>query len=187
MADPASPDSGTGADDDAAADDETGQDSELKAKRRVSRTVLAIVAAMIAAVGLAVAGSFYFVEEERQREVQAWQVRLGIVADSRAAAVNEWVEKNFGHMRELSENASLQLYMSELALGGEKPEAGAADPLAVGGEASASYLRNLLVATAERTGFKAPPPVGEVAANVERVGVAGIGLVDKEGQSLVST
>ena len=50
-----------------------------------------------------------------------------------------------------------------------------------------SYLRNLLIATAERTGFKAPPPVGEVTANVERPGIAGIGLVDKEGKSLVST
>ncbi len=44
-----------------------------------------------------------------------------------------------------------------------------------------------LVATAERTGFKAPAPVDEVAANVEIVGVAGIGLVDADGKSLVST
>ena len=70
---------------------------------------------MAVAVVLAVAGSFYFIEEEWQREVQAWQVRLGIVADSRSQAVNEWVDQNFAYMRELSENASLQHYMSELA------------------------------------------------------------------------
>ncbi|MGH6661001.1 MAG: hypothetical protein ACREB6_05655, partial [Rhodospirillales bacterium] len=86
-------------------------DSELKAKRRVNRMVLAIAAAMVAAVGLAVFGSFYYVEGERQREVQAWQVRLGIVADSRVAAVNEWIEQNFAAIRELAENASLQVYM----------------------------------------------------------------------------
>ena len=95
-------------------------------------------------------------------------------------------------MRELSDNASLQLYMSELAEGGEEPEPGKKDKADEDAEAeeeaaSASYLRNLLIATAERTGFKAPPPVGEVNANIERVGVAGIGLVDKEGKSLVST
>lgn len=172
------------------------EESEIKAKRRVSRTAMAIGAAMVVAVGLAVFGTFYFIEGERQREVQAWQVRLGIVADSRAAAINEWVGQNFSHMRELAENASLQLYMSELALGGEEPEPGAkkgkdeaaeAEADAEEEAASASYLRNLLVATAERTGFKAPPPVGEVAANIERVGVAGIGLVDKDGKSLVST
>ena len=193
MAEAAGGDSEPDTVDDTEADGEAEEESEIKAKRRVSRTAMAIGAAMVVAVGLAVFGTFYFIEGERQREVQAWQVRLGIVADGRAAAVNEWVEQNFSHMRELSENASLQLYMSELALGGEEPEPGAKkgkDEAAVDAEeeaASASYLRNLLVATAERTGFKAPPPVGEVAANIERVGVAGIGLVDKEGKSLVST
>jgi len=178
--------------DDTEADERAEEESEIKARRRVSRTAMAIGAAMVVAVGLAVFGTFYFIEGERQREVQAWQVRLGIVADGRVAAVNDWVEQNFSHMRELAENASLQLYMSELALGDEEPELGATGDKKDRAEAeeeaaSASYLRNLLVATAERTGFKAPPPVGEVAANIERVGVAGIGLVDKEGKSLVST
>ena len=178
--------------DDTEADGGAEEESEIKAKRRVSRTAMAIGAAMVVAVGLAVFGTFYFIEGERQREVQAWQVRLGIVADGRTAAVNDWVEQNFSHMRELAENASLQLYMSELALGGEEPELGATGDKKDRAEeeeeaASASYLRNLLIATAERTGFKAPPPVGEVAANIERVGVAGIGLVDKEGKFLVST
>ena len=169
-------------------------DSELKAKRRVNRMVLAIAAAMVAAVGLAVFGSFYYVEGERQREVQAWQVRLGIVADSRAAAVNEWIDQNFAAIRELAENASLQVYMSELESGGQAPAAdakkGKTEETDLGTKesgASAGYLRNLLVATAERTGFKPPAPVGEVAANVERAGVAGIGLVDKAGNSLAST
>ena len=168
-------------------------DSEVRAKRRVNRTVLAIAVSMVVAVGLAVFGSFHYVEGERQREVQAWQVRLGIVADSRAAAVNEWIEQNFGAIRELAENASLQVYMSELESGGQAPAAGAkaktqeTDLGTRDAAASAGYLRNLLVATAERTGFKAPAPVGEVAANVERAGVAGIGLVDKAGNSLSST
>ncbi len=192
MAEDEGQDSGTEAADDPSDGGDGSEESEAKAKRRVNRTALLIGIGMAVAVVLAVAGSFYFIEEERQREVQAWQVRLGIVADSRAQAVNEWVEQNFGYMRELSENASLQLYMSELADGGEEPEPGdkaEADKDADAEEeaASASYLRNLLIATAERTGFKAPPPVGEVTANVERVGVAGIGLVDKEGKSLVST
>ena len=194
MAEETGRDTETDAGDDPAAGGDSEEESEKKAKRKVSMTALAIGGAMAVAVALAVFGSFYFIEGERQREVQAWQVRLGIVADSRSAAVNEWVDQNFRHMRELAENASLQLYMSELALGEEEPELGAEKGKAEEAEidadeeaASASYLRNLLVATAERTGFKAPPPVGEVGANVERVGVAGIGLVDKEGKSLVST
>ena len=125
MAEAAGGDSEPDTVDEIEADGETEEDSKVKAKRRVNRTALAIGAAMVVAVGLAVFGTFYFIEGERQREVQAWQVRLGIVADGRAAAVNGWVEQNFSHVRELAENASLQLYMSELALGGGEPELGA--------------------------------------------------------------
>ncbi len=190
MAEAASGESGKPADDKAAAGGKIDE-SELKAKRRVNRTVLLIIVAMVAAVGLAVFGSFHYVEEERQREVQAWQVRLGIVADSRVAAIDEWIEQNFTGIRELAENASLQVYMSELEGGGQaagaKKKTEETDLGTRDAGASAGYLRNLLVATAERTGFKPPAPVGEVAANVERVGIAGIGLVDKNGNALSST
>ena len=156
--------------------EDTVEAPKKKAKRQVNRMALLICAGMVVAVVASVWGSFLFIEGERQREIQQWQVRLGIVADSRAAAVREWVEQNFSHMRELSENASLQLYLSELADGGEetglddigdkdKDSTAEAEAEAEEEAASASYLRNLLIATAERTGFKAPPPVGEVTAN----------------------
>ena len=178
---------------------------------RINKFVLFGGIGMLAVIALAVFGAFSFVESERQREIQQWQIRLGIVADSRAAAVNDWIEQNFTYIRELSQNASLQVYLSTLTQapapakpataptggesGGDLPPKGDDLPPAgdsgggggIGGGASASYLRNLLVATAERTGFKAPPPVGEVAANVERAGVAGLGLVNKDGQAIVST
>ncbi|MCZ6674581.1 MAG: HD domain-containing protein [Verrucomicrobia bacterium] len=125
--------------------------------------------------------SFQFVEDERNRNLQVWQNRLGIVADSRAASVNEWVEQNFATMRELAENASLQLYMTELVMSkGDK--SGVTDE-----PAQATYLRNLLVATAERTGFKPTVEAVEIAANVEKVGVAGIGLTDADGRPIVTT
>lgn len=161
--------------------DDPPRGPETEPPRRINWTAVGIGAGMAAVIAIAVYFTFSFVDEERKRTMQAWQIRLGIVANSRAASVNEWVEQNFAHMRELSENASLQLYMTELALGG-------GDASEVTDEAAqATYLRNLLVATAERTGFKAPAPVGEVAANVEIVGVAGIALVDADGKSMVST
>lgn len=191
-------------------------------KPKLNKMALAIISAIAIGVAAAIAGVFAFVESERQRDIQAWQVRLGIIADSRTAAVNEWVEQNFGYMRELAQNASLQLYLSDIAAGGadgggvspepeinlgpeptlgldgEGDELGALDeePLPEGlledtpqnnAESSATYLRNLLNATAERIGYKAPPPVGEIAANIERVGIAGIGLLDKDGKAIVST
>lgn len=173
--------------------------------RKVNKFVLAggiAIAVMI--VGAVILAKLY-VDEELKRETQAWQVRLGIVADSRTAAVNDWIDGNFKVLRELTQNASLQLYMSELATAPDPNAAAptsepqsAADSLlqgldsggaggGIGASASHGFLRNLLIATAERSAFKAPPPFGEIAANVERVGVAGLGLVNKDADPIIST
>ncbi len=185
--------------------DKVENSGEQLPPRKVNKFVLAggiVVAVMI--VGAVVLAKLY-VDEELKRETQAWQVRLGIVADSRTAAVNDWIDGNFKVLRELTQNASLQLYMSELATTPEpsavaptsEPQS-AADSLlqgldgggaggGIGASASHGFLRNLLIATAERSAYKAPPPVGEIAANVERVGVAGLGLVNKDADPIIST
>ncbi|MBC8267911.1 MAG: PAS domain-containing protein [Rhodospirillaceae bacterium] len=152
-----------------------------KTPRRINKVALGIGVGMVAVMAAAVFFTFHFVEQERQRALLEWQVRLGIVADSRAADVNEWVDANFAVIRELSENASLQIYMDELAASAGNKE-GVTDEAA-----QAGYLRNLLVATSERSGFKPPKEAAEVNANVERAGVAGLGLVDADGRPIVSS
>lgn len=54
-------------------------------------------------------------------------------------------------------------------------------------EAEAAYLRNLLVVTAEQSGFAGRTTGAEVAVNVERIGVAGLALLDNDGRVLVAT
>ena len=142
------------------------------------KAVLLIASLLVAAAVAGVALVFWFVASERQRDLQAWQVRLGIVADSRAAAVQEWIELQFGALRELAQNASLQIYMTELSLAGA---AAAAD------NAEAGYLRNLLIALVERAGFRAPTTAGAVNANVAPAAVAGIALTDIDGNILVAS
>lgn len=153
------------------------------APRRINVKVLSVAAIIVASLITGIFFAFKFVEDERARNLAQWQIRLGIVADSRAAAVNEWVSQNFANLRELAENASLQLYMTELSMA-EGDEEAVTDQTA-----QAGYLRNLLIATGDRTGFKAPADGAgaQVQANVERVGVAGIGLVDAQGKPLVSS
>lgn len=162
-------------------------------KRPVNKFVAIGTIVMLAAVAASVFFAFKFVEDERARSLQEWQIRLGIVADSRSAAVNDWLAANFKTMRELSENASLQLYMSAVATAAQ-PQT---DPMAAdqeadpfgggGGEAETTYLRNILTATAERTGFKPPAEDAQVSANIERVGVAGLGLIDADGKPVASS
>ncbi len=151
-------------------------------KRPVNKIALASIGAILLLIVGAVFFTFKFVGDERERSLQEWQVRLSIVADSRAAAVNDWMEQNFAYLREVAENASVQLYVTELVEAQSKGTAAVAEAAA-----QAQYLRNLLIATAERTGFKPPPAVGEIAANVERAGVAGIGLVDANGAPISSS
>ena len=124
---------------------------------------------------------FRFVESERRREVQDWQIRLGIVADTRAAAVDGWIEEQFDTLRELAENASLQLYVTQISLLGGQ---GGDDEDELG---ETGYLRNLLIATADRGNFTAPITGPEVNANVERTGLAGLALIDAAGNVLVAT
>lgn len=141
--------------------------------------LVALILAAIAVVGVVLV--FNFVESERARDLRAWQVRLGIVADSRFAAVSNWLDEQYAHLTVLAENAALQIYMTELALGG-------GDQRRVTEEAAqAGYLRNLLVVAAERGGFTGRAVGPRVAANVQRVGVAGLALLDVSGRIIVST
>ena len=171
---------------DAEGHEATGQG---KPPRKVNWIVVGCAIGLILVIAASVFFAFRFVEQERQRDLQAWQIRLGIVADSRVAAVQDWIEQNFATLRELTQNASLQLYMTELTMAEEEQaDGGSAQDAVLGGEAAeAGYLRNLLIATADRTGFKAPGGHSEVAANIEKVGVAGLGLVDADGKPIVST
>ena len=160
-------------------DDPAGPESNPR--RPVDRVAVGLAIALVTLVVAALYFTPKFIDDERQREMRAWQIRLGIIADSRAAAVNEWADRNFAALRELAENASLQLYMTELTMGD-------GDKARVTDEAAeAGYLRNLLTATANRAGFTPSPAGWDVRANVERVGVVGIGLFDAGGRSIVAT
>ena len=171
--------------------DQDGAAKMEDVKRPFNKYVAIGVVVMLAAMAASIFFAFKFVEDERARSLQAWQIRLGIVADSRSSAINDWMENNFRTMRELAENASLQLYMTEIANSkniDSQIDIQDADPFGGGGgQAETTYLRNILTATAVRTGFKPPVQEAEVSANIERVGVAGLGLVDAEGLPVASS
>lgn len=146
--------------------------------RRVNRIVIGAALALVAVSALAIWVGVSFVKSERERDLHSWQVRMGIVADGRAAAVQTWIDQQFETVQGLSENQSLQLYMTELALGITDE----------GGEpAEITYLRNLLTVTAERTGFVVRNPTDAVPANVERTGLAGIALTNARGATIVTS
>lgn len=154
----------------------------VRAPRWQPRMVLALVAACAVAV---LAAGFVLVQnlvaDERARDLRGWQVRLGIVADSRTAAVADWLERQLDAVGGIAQSASVQLYMTELALA-RGDRAGVSEEAA-----QAGYLRNLLLVTADRTGFAGPPSGPAVPANIPRRGGAGLAIVDRGGRIVLAT
>ena len=97
------------------------------------------------------------------------------------AAVDDWLEAQYDGLQGLADNTALKLYMTELSLAEGDFDEVTDEP------AQRTYLRNLLVATADRTGFTGPVLGPEINANVERIGLAGLALADANGQILVAT
>lgn len=142
--------------------------------------LIAAAVLLVMAIG-GVALIVRFVGSEWQRELRVWQVRMGIVADSRFAAVNDWLDRQFEELGGLADNASLQLYMTQIAASAANPDdADVAD-------AQGEYLQNLLAATATRAGFVDNSAAATVAANLARTGTGGIALIDAKGQTVAAT
>lgn len=148
--------------------------------KKISKTKQAAVVAVVAFITILIICTiilFKFAAVESKRDLVGWETRLGIVADSRANAVNEWVSRQFGELESLASNKSLQLYASQI----QQPlDSSNEDPFQV------SYLRNLLEFTAERSGFvdsSAPTINANVAVEV----TSGIAILDKDKKVLAST
>ncbi len=122
-----------------------------------------------------------FVGRERARDLLIWQVRLGIVADSRRAAVEGWLDRQSAELAGVAGNPGLRLYATQWAMAG-------GDRSQLPDEAAqAGYLRNFLTVSAERAGFVAPPPGPGVSVTVGRESLAGLAVIDLAGQRLVAT
>lgn len=142
---------------------------------------------MRAALGLlavaAVAGVFLvfaWVSEERDRALRSWQDKLSIVAESRAAAVGDWVAAQREIVGALGRDDIVRLYLGDI-LAVER-DSGLDDV-----PAQTQYLANLLEVTAGRTGFSAPSAGPEVSANVPRIGRAGLAILNAEMDVVVAT
>lgn len=155
--------------------------SELREATTLS--IMSLLGAAIAVAALVgIIFVFLFADAQHARDQRAWEERLGIVADTRSADVEKWVESQYRELGGLAENASLQLYFSELVrVAGQSGKLPAEPP------AQAQYLQNFLTVVAAQAGYKADLQGPDVNANVDRIAVAGIALVDLSGRILVGT
>ena len=160
---------------------------------RSARRGIGLVAVFLAAVMVAgIAATYQFTANERAREAQLWQTRLGIVADTRAAAIAAWLRRQTEELSALADNTALQLYMTQIlaplptSSSTSAPTLGAPDRRA-DDQARTGYLSNLLAVVAHQAGFSAAAAGPDVSANVRRIGVAGILLVTLEGRVVAAS
>ncbi len=122
-----------------------------------------------------------FVDQERQRDLRNWQVRLGIVADSRKAAIDSWLAQQWTDLGGIAQNDSVRIFLTELKTSGGNVNR------VNDGQGQAEYLATLLAFTADQRHFTAPLFGPNVAADVGRIGLAGIAMFDNDGHTVVAT
>ena len=141
-----------------------------------------IRAGLAALAILLAAGAFLinaYVQKERQRDLDDWSIRLGLVAETRVTAIENWLNEQTRALGELANNASLQLYLWQLTQ--REGEDAAIEP------AQLSYLRNLLLAGATRYGFAATQTQQEIPANLPQHQGTGLALLDAKQRLVVAT
>jgi len=123
-------------------------------------------------------GILTFVQGEKERTLRDWQIQMGLVVETRAAAVEGWLSSQFDVLRGIASNESQKIYIDTM-LDDQAP----ADKK----EGAEGFLRNYLKRVAEQNGFFTPPPALEISANVVREGIAGLAVLAPSGQVLVAS
>ena len=87
-----------------------------------------------------------YAESERQRDLMNWQSRLALLAEIHVSDIERFITVKTGELNELAGNPSLRLFLSELS----------SDQLMDASvlQAQQGYIRNLVIASADRFGVK---------------------------------
>lgn len=123
-----------------------------------------------------------FNSADYQRDVQNWKEKLGIIAESRRTEISNFITDNFAELRNLADNPSLRLYLTELQMLGNS------DNDASGGEPSQkTYIRNLLLFTAQRSGFIEKGKLDLIPANIPSQSKSGLVVLTNNDSLVVGT
>lgn len=152
---------------------------------RLRRPTLNPLALMTLVAAMALIGGglvLRFASVEENHALMLWQNKLNLIADSRAAAMNGWLDHHFKELSDVADNPSLQLYLTDLYSNPGKTEPGEAP-------AQATFLQNLLSITADRLGFVDKPSaeLKSINADVRQPSGIGIAIVNRDLKIVVST
>ncbi len=119
---------------------------------------------------------FQYVSSEKQRDIESWQARLGIMAESQQHAIESWLGQQVDNINELAANPLLQLYASELSA------AETSQNETVRGQLH--HLKNLINATADNADIFTP--VKAINNNIDNRVNDGLAIVNADGVLLAT-
>ena len=119
---------------------------------------------------------FEYVSAEKQRDLDDWQARLNIMAESQQHSVENWFSEQAGYIYELANNPLLQLYVSQMTSDEE-----------INSETSRGqlqHLKNLINATADHAGVFTS--IKSIKSNQQNTVNDGIAVADNKGVLLAT-
>jgi HD-GYP domain-containing protein (c-di-GMP phosphodiesterase class II) len=119
---------------------------------------------------------FEYVSAEKQRDLNDWQARLSIMAESQQHVIESWFDEQVENIDELANNPLLQLYVSQPAIANQPDEETSRGQL--------QHLRNLINATADQANIFTP--VTKIKSNLENDIDDGIAIVNADGVLLAT-
>ena len=118
-----------------------------------------------------------YVESERVRDMFNWQDRLSILAESQKRSIEDWLDAQVNNLSELAENPLTQIYLSMATISEAETTEVKRGQMA--------HLRNLLAATAKRSGLFAQTQM--ITSNQVESSNDGIAILDADSRLLIST
>ncbi len=119
---------------------------------------------------------FEYVSAEKQRDLDDWQARLNIMAESQQHAVEKWFAEQSENISELANNPLLQLYVSQVTSADTKNDETSRGQL--------HHLKNLINATADHAGVFTP--IKNIKNNQQNRINDGIAIIDGKGVLLAT-
>lgn len=118
-----------------------------------------------------------YVANEKKRDLSNWEDRLAVLAESQKRSVETWLDSVSANLQELAGNPLLQIYLTL-----EKNDEA---QLSEGQRGQVGHLRNLITATAVRSGvFTQSLPI---SSNQKNQLQEGMGIMSSQGELLMST
>lgn len=129
--------------------------------------------AIVLITGIAIAGIFYLVGNQRNFELQRWQARLAEASQGTSEAAAGWLAEREQLLIKAAVNPSVQIYLSELSQAGFDPS------VIQSGDVKRGFVGSYIASLGQR------PPLGNVGEM--EAGGRGVALFSGEGMLIASS